>query len=49
MIFTNEMIYHSGSTIVVITVLAAVIAVVVFIFAGKRLKKRLEAMYGKNN
>jgi len=47
MAFTNEMIYYLGSAIVAVTVLAAVVAAVVFFFAGKRLKKRLEAMYGK--
>ena len=49
MTLTSEMIYYFGLAIVVITVMSAVIAAIVFLFAGKRLKKRLEAMYGKND
>ena len=46
-VISSEIIYYTGVVLIGLSVLAAVVAIPVFYFAGKKMKKRLEEKYGE--
>ena len=49
MLNRSELLLYTGIAVMATAVIAAVILMLIFLFSGKRLRKRLEEEYGTDN